>query len=278
MIHLKQEVEKFLNSNWCNSNDKEQNMQGRLYAYLMHFEQLGYTVEMETSVNDEHMISVFKQCERDLLADKKEKQLKTEMDILIYKKNPDYNGKDEDYEYNELYEVELKWYHDAGFHYFDRIEEYKKDIRFAKFLVEKARFNEAVSVLIVNPYKNTIPRRDRSNYSELSAFAYDEENLDKKSTLEIDDFKVNINWHELSGKSPKTEKCFYYIVSILSNINVQEQVANNIHSIYGGGTFRKWWEETALSKAWSQYLYVDYIIQPNVDSITAEVYKELDNQ
>jgi len=38
-----------------NTNNKEQNFQGRLYASLIKLEKYGYVVEMETNVKDDHL-------------------------------------------------------------------------------------------------------------------------------------------------------------------------------------------------------------------------------
>ena len=66
-------------------------MQGRLYTWLLRFEQQGYTEEMETSIHDEHLADIMPD-----LADSK--PCKSEMDIFIH-----------DASYVELYAIELKW-------------------------------------------------------------------------------------------------------------------------------------------------------------------------
>ncbi len=137
MINLKQEIETFLNSNWCNTNDKEQNMQGRLYAWLLRFEQQGYTVEMETSVRDEH-IKCFnnKACKDNFPI---EDFAKKEMDLFIFNKD-----------FSEVYAAELKWIYkrDEGWNILDNLEDFKDDAKFCYQLVEHGRFTETCSVVV----------------------------------------------------------------------------------------------------------------------------------
>lgn len=137
MINLKHEIETFLNSNWCNTNDKEQNMQGRLYAWLLRFEQIGYVVEMETSVRDEHLKCFKNKVWKDDFS--LEKFAKKEMDLFIYNKA-----------FTEVYAAELKWIYkrDKGWNILDNLEDFKDDAKFCYQLVEHGGFTETCSVVV----------------------------------------------------------------------------------------------------------------------------------
>lgn len=150
MINLQNEIENCLKT-LRNTNNKEQNFQGRLYAYFLKFEKEGYIIEMETSVNDTH-IPFFS----DTISYKKK-----EIDILIYKED-----------YSEKYAIELKWNYNPGFHYLDRLCEYEDDVIFVKQLVEKANFDETYSVIIVdtNPKHLTKLRQKRKNQEKEDSF------------------------------------------------------------------------------------------------------------
>lgn len=191
MLNLKEEIEKFLSLDWVNTNNKEQNFQGRLYAYLQHLEQWGYLVEMETSRNDEHIKYSFSSYTD---------WAKTEMDILVYKKDM-----------SEKYAAELKWFYDPTFHYFDHIEEYKMDVKFARQLVEQGGFTEACSIVIINPKDLTNPSKSRKNFDELMAFGYNGDN--SNAEIKINENTVPLVWKDLHNKVSTGDKCYYYIVS-----------------------------------------------------------------
>ena len=148
MIRLQSEIENCLQT-IRNTNNKEQNFQGRLYAYFMKFEKEGYVVEMETNIKDIPNISHL------------DNYSKKEIDILIYKKD-----------YSEKYAIELKWTYDPGFHYLDKLEEYKKDVVFVRQLVQFANFNETCSVIVMdtNPNHLTNPSENRINKEEEKLF------------------------------------------------------------------------------------------------------------
>ena len=121
MIHFSQEIEKCLN-NVYNTNNKEQNFQGRLYAHFLPFEKEGYVVEMETSVNDEHLKPVLlKRMNDSRLSDlKKDDFRKIEIDLLLYKED-----------FSEMYAAELKWVYNRseGWNVVDHLEDFKDDAR-----------------------------------------------------------------------------------------------------------------------------------------------------
>lgn len=145
MMNFAQEIEKAL----CalrNTNDKEQNMQGRLYAHFLQFEAEGYIVEMETSVNDEKLKRLLKQRMGDESPADFTKQdfRKIEIDLLVYR--PDAS---------ELYAAELKWIYNRtkGWNVVDHLEEFKADSIFCHQLVAKARFTETVSLVVYDFYE-----------------------------------------------------------------------------------------------------------------------------
>jgi len=140
MINFSHEIVKCL-KNVHNTNNKEQNFQGRLYAHFLPFEKEGYIVEMETSVNDEHLKPILKQRMHDTSATdfKKADFRKIEIDLLIYKKD-----------YSEMYAAELKWVYNRseGWNVLDHLEDFKDDAIFCHQLIEKAHFNETCSVVV----------------------------------------------------------------------------------------------------------------------------------
>ncbi len=140
MVNFCQEIVRCLN-NVHNTNNKEQNFQGRLYAHFLPFEKEGYVVEMETSVNDEHLKPILKKRMKatDSNDFKKTDFKKIEIDLLIYKKD-----------YSEMYAAELKWIYNrtTGWNVVDHLEEFKADAVFCHQLVEKAHFNETCSVVV----------------------------------------------------------------------------------------------------------------------------------
>lgn len=153
MINLRKEIETCLKT-LKNSNNKEQNFQGRLYAYFLKFEKKGYIVEMETNVHDDH-IPFFP----------KLKYEKKEIDLLIYKED-----------YTEKYAAELKWiYHQNGsgkWHYYDNLPEFEKDVKFVRQLVQQANFDETCSVVVIDTDKEKLTnlRADRKNKTEEEKF------------------------------------------------------------------------------------------------------------
>ena len=135
MILIQNEIQGFLNSSYfTNTNHREQNLQGRLYAYLLHLEKEGYVVEMESNIvksND------YKKLFEDSFGNSS--LLKSEVDILIYKKEGD--------EFVEAYAIELKWFDDPGFHYFDNDKEFVKDVAFVQQLRSgNTRFTETAAL------------------------------------------------------------------------------------------------------------------------------------
>lgn len=154
MINLKQEIENCLKT-LRNSNNKEQNFQGRLYAYFLKFEKDGYIVEMETSINDDH-ISLFP---------KDKKFEKKEIDLLIYKKD-----------LSEKYAIELKWiYHQNGsgkWNVLDNLPSFEQDLIFVKQLKNSANFTQTCSLVVydIDPEKTTKPRKNRKNEEKEKPF------------------------------------------------------------------------------------------------------------
>lgn len=138
MIHIQNEIQGFLNSSYfTNTNHREQNLQGRLYAYLLHLEKAGYVVEMESNIvksNDYDNLFEDPSLRQNLI--------KSEVDILIYKKKGD--------EFEEAYAIELKWFYDPGFHYFDKYKEFVKDVAFVQQLRSgNTRFTETAALTFV---------------------------------------------------------------------------------------------------------------------------------
>ena len=162
MIHLQQELEKCFKT-LRNTNNKEQNFQGRLYTYFLKLEKEGYVVEMETNIGDIPNISQPSTYE------------KKEIDLFIYKKD-----------YSEKYAIELKWTHDPGYHYLDKLGEYKKDVIFVRQLFQLANFDETCSVIVVDTNCKTQPRKNRINQDEEKRFEDGElcgENFGKRKVL-----------------------------------------------------------------------------------------------
>ena len=151
MINFSKEIESALHV-LNNTNDKEQNMQGRLYAHFLQFEKEGYVVEMETSVNDETLKRILKERMSDTTPFDFTKQdyRKIEIDLLVYK--PDQS---------ELYAAELKWIYNRtkGWNVVDHLEEFKADSIFCHQLVEKARFTETCSLVVYDFYKDKQVKR-----------------------------------------------------------------------------------------------------------------------
>ena len=121
MIELKKEIKTCLQG-WRNTNNKEQNLQGWLYACFLKFKKEGYVVEMETNIKqDEHLDWLFenKNVKRDDFC-------KSEIDLLIYH-----------HERKEAYAIELKWiYHrDQGWNVVDHLADYSRDALFCEQLL-----------------------------------------------------------------------------------------------------------------------------------------------
>lgn len=196
MIHLKEIIRNFLrNTKWCNTNEKEQNLQGRLYSFFTNLEDLGYIVEMETSVKDNHLAKVLN----------KNSFKKTEIDLLIYK-----------HDFSEKYAVELKWFYSPGFHYFDRFKEFQEDCFFAKQLVQSG-FDEACSVVVVNPHGITNANNNRKNFDLLMNFGFDKYNSIPRKLRYNNNEDIEFSWETTPGLS-SDEKVYYYIISF-SNLD-----------------------------------------------------------
>lgn len=140
MLDFNNEIESCLKS-INNTNDKEQNFQGRLYAHFLPFEKDGYIVEMETSVNDEHLKSILKDRMHDNTPSDFTKAdfHKIEIDLLVYK--PDQS---------ELYAAELKWIYNRtnGWNVVDHLEDFKADAIFCHQLVKKAKFTQTCTIVV----------------------------------------------------------------------------------------------------------------------------------
>lgn len=147
MFDFRKEIEDCL-KNLCNTNNKEQNFQGRLYAHFLQFEKEGYVVEMETNVHDDH-ITFFP---KDVPYEKKE------IDLLIYKKD-----------YSERYAAELKWiYHQNGsgnWTHLDNLPSFEKDVRFVRQLKKEVGFTSTCAVVVYDDDKSkqTRLRTNRKN-------------------------------------------------------------------------------------------------------------------
>ena len=198
MINFKQRIEACLR-HVCNTNNKEQNFQGRLYAFLLSLEQEGYIVEMETSIRDEHLKPIFENIDFSQFA-------KREMDILVYK--PDFS---------EIYAAELKWiYHsEVGWNVFDGLEDYKEDALFCHQLTSIAGFTETCSV-VVNDFDDKkrvkSPRLGDVNSGKRLFVGNDYFNpqIGKiNSGNKYEDFK----WVPLDLRNNNTQDYRYYILS-----------------------------------------------------------------
>lgn len=140
MLNFSEELQKALLI-LKNTNDKEQNMQGRLYAHFLQFESEGYRVEMETSINDEHIKRILKSRMHDSSPQDFTKKdfRKIEIDLLVYKSD-----------LTELYAAELKWVYNrsCGWNVVDHLEDFKDDSVFCHQLIEKAGFTETCSLVV----------------------------------------------------------------------------------------------------------------------------------
>lgn len=156
-MNIQNEIQGFLNSSYfTNTNHREQNLQGRLYAYLLHLEKEGYVVEMESNI-------VKSNDYKDLFGDPdlRKDLIKSEVDILIYKKKGN--------EFVEAYAIELKWFYDPGFHYFDNYKEFVKDVAFVQQLRSgNTRFTETAALTFVESL-NTKAQPNRMLYKDYLA-------------------------------------------------------------------------------------------------------------
>ena len=143
MISFGEEIERCLQE-IRNTNNKEQNFQGQLYRYFWDkYASLGYVVEMETSILDEHIKPEIEK--RAKISGKlsnedfKDNFAKTEMDLLIYKED-----------FSEIYAAELKWIYHREHHWnpLDYLKKFKEDAEFCRELKEKARFTETCCVVV----------------------------------------------------------------------------------------------------------------------------------
>lgn len=211
MIHFSSEIEKCLRE-VQNSNNKEQNFQGRLYAHFLPFEKKGYVVEMETSINDEHLKPILKK----RLADSNDKDFtksefrKREIDLLIYK--PDYS---------EIYAAELKWiyYRDTGWNVVDHLRQFEDDAIFCHQLVNQAHFTQTCSVVVYDfdpnkQVKDYRPRNEKTKQAKLDFLggAYLTFPLggyikyDEQGTL------TSFEWKNMPCKA-QNQKYRYYLIS-----------------------------------------------------------------
>ena len=79
MINLKEEIITCL-QDWRNTNNKEQNLQGWLYAHFLKYRSEGYVIEMETNIRqDEHLGWLFEN--KDV---NRNNFCKSEVDLFIY--------------------------------------------------------------------------------------------------------------------------------------------------------------------------------------------------
>lgn len=169
MINLKQEIENCLKT-LRNSNNKEQNFQGRLYAYFLKWEKEGYVIEMETSIKDDHLLF-----SKDLNA---AAFAKKEIDLFIYKKD-----------FSEKYAIELKWiYHQNGsgkWNVLDNLPSFEKDLEFVKQLKTLGNFTETCSIVVydADPEKTTKPRKNRKNEKKEKPFAEEHKICGEKFNL-----------------------------------------------------------------------------------------------
>lgn len=136
MIDIKKETENILKVDWHNTNGKEQNFQGWLYANFLKLLPNGYTIELESNIKkDEHLQPL-----RDKIGDCNSLK-KSEIDILIYNSG-----------FSEVHAIELKWRYEHGnekWSVADQIEEYEKDIDFCEELKE-CGLTSAISLVVYN--------------------------------------------------------------------------------------------------------------------------------
>lgn len=196
MMNFSEEIENCL-KDVRNTNNKEQNFQGRLYAHFLKFEEEGYIIEMETSINDEHI--------RELFSSNNFK--KKEIDLLVYK--PDFS---------EIYAAELKWiyYHDTTpRNVVDHLNQYIEDAIFCHQLKIQAGFTQTCSVVVydfdpkkqvkkLNPNKNTLEKTNflGGNYS--ICYTCGKIPFDENGSL------IDFQWKDITSTIHKHHK--YYII------------------------------------------------------------------
>lgn len=268
MIELKREIEDFLNSNWSNTNDKEQNMQGRLYAWLLRFEQQGYTIEMETSIYDEHLTDVITE---DILQ-RSGKPCKTEMDIYIHKGDM------------EQYAIELKWIYNktTGWNVVDHLGEFEKDAQFCNWLADKADFTETCSVVVYDFEESKQVKRfsPKERVDEKFLFLGGDYPADKSKVGYInagdEGHKAPFTWHKLESNKCKNRDYYYYVISFHNKHKFATEIAAAIEKIYGF-RFDKCMALVMQSSWYNGLADSEHVVQVQPLEIIASVCKEIDN-
>ena len=265
MINLKHEIETFLNSNWCNTNDKEQNMQGRLYAWLLRLEQQGYTVEMETSIHDAHLDDTMPEITAD------NKPAKTEMDIFISHKDTP-----------ELYAVELKWIYNKteGWNVVDHLQDFEKDAMFCRWLAEKADFTETCSVVVYDFEESKQVKRysPKERIKEKRLFLGKDYPVDKSKRCYIqtgDDQLAPFMWQKLNNISLPDRDYYYYIISFQNKNSLATKLAMHIEQIYGFDWIKC--VSLVFSSSWWDAHPKESIHQANITEMLASICREIDN-
>lgn len=210
MINFSKEIETALLV-LNNTNDKEQNMQGRLYAHFLQFEKEGYVVEMETSVNDEALKRILKERMSDTTPTDFTKHdfRKIEFDLLVYK--PDQS---------ELYAAELKWIYNRskGWNVVDHLEEFKADSIFCHQLVEKARFTETCSVVVYDFFESKQVKRyspkNQDTLQEKLDFLGGEYPARDHGQIQCDEQgnMVSFNWMDLKDNRNDRDYKYYILI------------------------------------------------------------------
>jgi len=210
MINCCQEIENCLKT-LENTNNKEQNFQGILFQYFREkFMSLGYIVEMETSVLDEHIKTYVcnklgispNSCHDDI----KSQFRKSEMDLLIYKTD-----------LSELYAAELKWiYHrDTGWNVLDHLKDFQDDVSFCKELKDKLLFTKTCSVVVHDFDKNKLVQSPRISDSKENAANVKYDFLGGSYSLLPSNGKIcNIpfEWKNLPKNAYQNQNNRYYII------------------------------------------------------------------
>lgn len=230
MLKFGKIIEDFINSNWNNSNHKEQNFQGRLYSYLLPLEQLGYCVEMESNVSDEHLKDVIPVDEAEV-----QSLCKKEIDILVYKRLGDVVA--------ERYLAELKWiYHkDGPWNVTDQLADFIQDARFCRQMASAkfGSFDEACSVVVYDfdNNKNVVNYSPKQNVEIKNSFVGGcyETKLDNLCTLVVDDdCRVNFRWKRLGESVQKNATDYrYYSVSFTNKWSIGKYLAEMVEAKYG---------------------------------------------
>lgn len=215
MIQFSAEIEKCL-LEVKNSNNKEQNFQGKLYAHFLPFEKEGYVVEMETSINDEHLKPKLKE----RLQDTRETDFtkadfrKREIDILIYK-----------LDFSEVYAAELKWIYNrtTGWNVVDHLSQFEDDAIFCHQLVDKARFSQTCSVVVYDfdpnkQVKNYHPRNEKTKQAKLDFLDGAYSILPKGGCIKFNEqgTPITFEWKDMPCEA-KNQKYRYYIISFPHN-------------------------------------------------------------